>query len=260
MAILKYFNKGNWLVPYGNLMKDLLKRSNNLSDVDFAKATEVLELSGENNTTHFHDSRYLPLIEEIKTKAGGEASKIIALINKEKTERVAADDALRDKLNSTETELNKRLKKIGDDVNTKINAKMAEINTTLNNVDVLVNNAVAGFNVGNLKVNINTDWKQQDGLPAWGSHVPQNGAFIKISSLGSGTNGKPKKVPRCSFGKADYRAERVIDNGKYSIQNLLNLLTKFTHKHNHRNYFKEMVYSCKMNPNYHEGNPGPHSG
>lgn len=230
-------------------MKDLLKCSNNLSDVDSAKAAEALELSGDNNTTHFHDSRYLPLIEEIKTKAGVEFGKVIALINQEKSERVAADDALRDKLNSTEIELNKRLKKIGNDINAKINVKMAEINTTLNNIDVLINSAIAEFNVGNLKVDINTDWKQRDRLPDWGSHVPQNKDTIYIGHGSSWYSNKPRRVPRCSFGKADYRAERVIDNGKYSIRNLLNLLTKFTHKHNHRNYLKEMVYSHHLSTN-----------
>jgi hypothetical protein len=57
-----------WVIPYYNYLKQCLLKSNNLSEIeDKAKARENLELTGDNNTTHYHDSHYLPLINSMLT-------------------------------------------------------------------------------------------------------------------------------------------------------------------------------------------------
>lgn len=53
-----------WTQIYGNAINNRLRKDENLSDVDNkAEARKNLEIIGDNNTTHYHDDRYIPLIE-----------------------------------------------------------------------------------------------------------------------------------------------------------------------------------------------------
>lgn len=53
-----------WVQIYGNAINNRLRKDKNLSDVDDkAEARKNLEIIGDNNTTHYHDNRYIPLIE-----------------------------------------------------------------------------------------------------------------------------------------------------------------------------------------------------
>lgn len=66
MATIKYqtSDKG-WVSLYADAIKNRLRKDKNLSDVlDKAEARKNLEIIGDNNTTHFHDSRYIPLIQK----------------------------------------------------------------------------------------------------------------------------------------------------------------------------------------------------
>lgn len=64
MKILKVKTKDGWVSLYVYLLKQALFAKNNLSDLlDKEEARENLELTGNNNHTHYHDDRYIPIIK-----------------------------------------------------------------------------------------------------------------------------------------------------------------------------------------------------
>ena len=67
MAILKFYdNDKKWNSLYARAINNRLRRDKNLADLfDKAEARKNLELTGDNNHTHYHDDRYMPLIEGI---------------------------------------------------------------------------------------------------------------------------------------------------------------------------------------------------
>lgn len=67
MALLKFKKNTKWYSLYVNELLNRLRKDKNLSDVDdVAKSRENLGIFGDNNITHFHDSRYLPKIKALK--------------------------------------------------------------------------------------------------------------------------------------------------------------------------------------------------
>lgn len=69
MNIIKYFSKKGWTPLYANIIAKCLFADKNLSDVqDKEEARKNLELDGDNNHTHYHDDRYLPLIQEAEDR------------------------------------------------------------------------------------------------------------------------------------------------------------------------------------------------
>ena len=124
MATIKYHNNdGTWVSLYTDAIKNRLRKDKNLSDLlDKAEARKNLELTGDNNHTHYHDDRYLPKIEkvsqdctaaikvetserhnEISNEASERHNEIVneaterdKRIAQEKQERVVADNELRE--------------------------------------------------------------------------------------------------------------------------------------------------------------------
>ena len=69
MRGLKYLTDKGWEALYTKIISKALFAENNLSDLtDKEEARENLELTGDNNTTHYHDDRYLPLIQNLEDK------------------------------------------------------------------------------------------------------------------------------------------------------------------------------------------------
>lgn len=66
MRLFRFLKDGKWLPLYLGQIRNRLRKDLNLSDVlDVAKARENLELTGEVES-HYHDKRYLPLIDKAK--------------------------------------------------------------------------------------------------------------------------------------------------------------------------------------------------
>ena len=70
---LKYYTSEGWKSLYSDIVSFLsnnaLLRTNNLSDlIDKDAARENLELTGDNNNTHYHDSHYLPMFQALEDK------------------------------------------------------------------------------------------------------------------------------------------------------------------------------------------------
>jgi len=66
MALLKWQKEtGSWSTFYVDAIRNRLRRDLNLSDVlDRQEARKNLEIFGDDNKTHFHDDRYIPLITQ----------------------------------------------------------------------------------------------------------------------------------------------------------------------------------------------------
>lgn len=68
MSFIKFKRKtGEWISLYADAIRNRLRRDLNLSDLfDIAEARKNIGIIGDNNTTHYHDSRYLPKIQQLK--------------------------------------------------------------------------------------------------------------------------------------------------------------------------------------------------
>ena len=123
MADLKYKDKDGWKSLLGNIannVTDKLSKNMNLSDVDSVEESrENLGLTGDNNTTHYHDSRYLPLI------------------NKEIEDRKSADASLKEeidkKLSDSQTSIGGNIDVLQQTIENKINSLIQEEVTERNN-------------------------------------------------------------------------------------------------------------------------------
>ena len=107
MAILKYNKNNKWTSLYSDVIKNRLKKSSNLSDLEnIEEARSNLELTGDNNHTHYHDDRYLPKIEA------------------EKEQRIAEDNSIKEMINSQTNEFNNSINTAIDSVNKTIEEKI----------------------------------------------------------------------------------------------------------------------------------------
>lgn len=68
MALIKWRKStGEWATLYANAILNRLRVDKNLADIkDKQAARENLELTGDNNHTHYHDDRYVPMINAAK--------------------------------------------------------------------------------------------------------------------------------------------------------------------------------------------------
>lgn len=70
MNLLKFFDGKEWIALYREIISNCLVKSKNLSDLEnLIEARKNLDISGENCSSHFHDDRYLPKIQEVKDEA-----------------------------------------------------------------------------------------------------------------------------------------------------------------------------------------------
>lgn len=136
MATIKYHNNdGDWVSLYVDAINNRLRKDKNLSDLlDKAAARTNLELTGDNNHTHYHDDRYLPKIEKIaadctqaikdeasarSSEIANEASERDKAIAKEKSERVVADETLQNNITKEVNDRTTAIKELKAIVDTK---------------------------------------------------------------------------------------------------------------------------------------------
>lgn len=135
---------GKWEQLYGNAIANRLRKDQNLADVDNKQeARNNLELTGDNNTTHYHDSRYLPLIEKEAEERKAETAQIKADLNTEIENRsqdktdisnslIQIQTNLENTVTSTRQELNSNMNTLQNNINSKID----EVNKLLSEADV----------------------------------------------------------------------------------------------------------------------------
>ena len=77
MRILKYKTDEGWLPLYTYVLSLFMRKSKNLGDLENrSEALENLGLTGENITSHLHDSKYLPLIQAAEDNAVNQVDKL----------------------------------------------------------------------------------------------------------------------------------------------------------------------------------------
>ena len=79
--ILKFRkNISEWYSLYANTIKNRLRRDLNLGDVcDVQETRDNIGLSGDNNHTHYHDDRYIPIIEKRINELDNKLNNIIPI-------------------------------------------------------------------------------------------------------------------------------------------------------------------------------------
>ena len=89
-------------------IKNRLRKDKNLGDVEnVAQARKNLEIVGDNNHTHYHDDRYIPLINAATASVQQEAVDRDAAIRAEAQIRAAADASLTQSINNVSNSMGK---------------------------------------------------------------------------------------------------------------------------------------------------------
>lgn len=105
MRILKYKTDDGWIPLYTYVLSLFMRKNRNLGDLeDKAEALENLELTGDNITSHSHDSKYLPLIQTAEDNAVNKVDKLRLDTNIELRN-------IKDSITSSNTEIDTKLDK-----------------------------------------------------------------------------------------------------------------------------------------------------
>lgn len=198
MTVVRMKLNGEWVDLYAGEIKNRLKRTENLADLDdVAIARENLELVGDVDT-HNHDSRYLAMIENISS---GQANSNL-LIQQEKKERVDEDNRLDKEIDDLEKSVESSLTAIK-------NSSTQQIEEIENKIQNLKNGLLSN------KITVTRSTAGIDKLKC----------DTVTSSSGSGSN--------ISTTTTDYylNTENGIGAGEYNIQDLLQKLVNVAHTH-----------------------------
>lgn len=122
-----------WYSFFSSAIKNRLRRDLNLSDLtDVVQARKNIELDGDNNATHFHDSRYMPQINE-NTKVSKQNRRDIL---QEIKERIAADNELRKLITDSSANQQNSIDKLINDLYEEIQARIKGDNILTTNLNV----------------------------------------------------------------------------------------------------------------------------
>lgn len=144
MAVLKYKDNEGFKSLYSEAIKNRLRKDQNLADVtNVQEARENLELTGDNNHTHYHDDRYLPKIEaeaEQRENADNELKNLIS----DKSEEI---------INITNNTINNLKDSINDKIDSTISQEVIDRNNAISEeeserkkADAELQNAINGLN------------------------------------------------------------------------------------------------------------------
>lgn len=146
MSALKYKLRDGWKILYGGILSRVLRKDRNLADLTSpATARQNLELTGDNNSTHYHDSKYIPLIDAARDAAKSYADSLVS--------------ALRTTHNTDKNELNTRINSLNTETGNKIQANTNSINALDTSLKQYVDNKVSALNTslsGSIS-NLNTE-------------------------------------------------------------------------------------------------------
>lgn len=145
MAILKYNKDNKWTSLYSDAIKNRLKKSSNLSDLEnIEEARSHLELTGDNNHTHYHDDRYLPKIEAEKEQRIAENNSIKEMIKSQTNEINNSINTAIDSVNKTieekiDSKINDKYSELKDDIKEEADIRASEDAKLKNSISSLTN-------------------------------------------------------------------------------------------------------------------------
>ena len=162
--------KGKWLPLYVAYLRNRLRRDKNLSDVENKKdARGNLELLNE-VTDHWHDTRYVPMIDAVKTALNTAKQKLTDLINNLEKQHKSDTDSLRNLISQNSTSIN------------NLNTQMASVNSTITKMSSTLNTVKSDLDIAKRDItNIKTTHTQD--INALSARITTN--TNSISSLNS---------------------------------------------------------------------------
>lgn len=201
-----------WEQIYGNAIANRLRKDQNLADIiDKQGARDNLELSGDNNTTHFHDSRYVPMIENEKNERKAETTQLRTDLNAETANRAKDKE-----------DISKTLVKVQNDVNTTVSDTKKELSNNMNTLQ------------SNVDVKIDQVNQKLDKADVGKKTITTAGSLHSESATLNTTRLVKTEGIQCSGTKYTYEnshIEKNIASGTYTIEELLNKLISVSHEH-----------------------------
>lgn len=226
-------DKNSWEQIYGNEINNRLRKDKNLSDVnDKAESRKNLELIGDSNTTHFHDSRYVPMIENEKNERKAETTQLRTDLNAETANRAKDKE-----------DISKTLVKIQNDVNTTVSDTKKELS---NNMNTLQNNVDTKINQVNQKLDKVDIGKKT--MTTAGSLHSESATLNQSRLVDTQTQYTDKDHPSKPWGNCtiihpdipqggtryiyeNSHVEKNIVSGTYTVEQLLDKLAAASHVH-----------------------------
>lgn len=135
-GILNFLNeKGKWLPLYVSYLRNRLRRDKNLSDVaDKKEARGNLELLNE-VTDHWHDTRYVPMIDAVKTTLNTTKKELNDSIANLAKQHKSDTDSLRGLIDQNISSINTLNTQMAS-VNSSISSMSSTLNATKNDLEI----------------------------------------------------------------------------------------------------------------------------
>ena len=204
-----------WEQIYGNAIANRLRKDQNLADIiDKQEARDNLELSGDNNITHFHDSRYVPMIENEKNERKAETTQLRTDLDTETANRTKDKE-----------DINKTLVKVQKDIETTVADTKKELSNNMNTLQSNVDVKIDQVNQKLDKADVGKKTMTTAGSLHSDSATLNQSAVVKVESIGSSYD----RGTRTTYSNSTVK--RTISSGTYTIEELLDKLISVSHEH-----------------------------
>lgn len=227
-------DKNSWEQIYGNEINNRLRKDKNLSDVnDKAESRKNLELIGDNNTTHFHDNRYLPKINAESAKRKSEDDQIKKILNQEVADRKKDSQDISKAIVDSENRVNTNMANTKNELNNNMNTMQSALSSKMDNLKI----EMQRNDVGTKTITSPGGSGLSNGL--------NSSITYSVGHTGHGSN--------CNeYATKTFTAKDNIQSGTYTIEQLLNKLSQASHVHS--SSVSQCIVNCNCNCNCHSSN------
>lgn len=228
-------DKNSWEQVYGNEINNRLRKDKNLSDVnDKAESRKNLEIIGDNNTTHFHDDRYLPKINAESAKRESEDDQIKKILNQEVADRKKDSQDISKAIVDSENRVNTNMANTKNELNNNMNTMQSALSSKMDNLKIEMQRNDVGTKT----------------ITSPGGSGLSNGLSSSITYAVS-TSGN--HWGNCTtYATKTFTAQDNIPSGTYTIEQLLNKLSQASHVHS--SSVSQCIVNCNCNCNCHSSN------
>lgn len=229
-------DKNSWEQIYGNEINNRLRKDKNLSDVnDKAESRKNLELVGNNNTTHFHDDRYLPKIDAESAKRESEDDQIKKILNQEVADRKKDSQDISKAIVDSENRVNTNMANTKNELNNNMNTMQSALSSKMDNLKIEMQRNDVGTKT----------------ITSPGGSGLSNGLNSSIT-YAVGTSGNCGGRNCTAYATKTFTAQDSISSGTYTIEQLLNKLSQASHVHS--SSVSQCIVNCNCNCNCHSSN------
>lgn len=229
-------DKNSWEQIYGNEINNRLRKDKNLSDVnDKAESRKNLELVGNNNTTHFHDDRYLPKIDAESAKRESEDDQIKKILNQEVADRKKDSQDISKAIVDSENRVNTNMANTKNELNNNMNTMQSALSSKMDNLKIEMQRNDVGTKT----------------ITSPGGSGLSNGLNSSIT-YAVGTSRNCGGINCTAYATKTFNAQDNISSGTYTIEQLLNKLSQASHIHS--SSVSQCIVNCNCNCNCHSSN------